>query len=86
MIWQRTGGNPEALKGVDCRVDSPGCCLWKGDHAHMQTQNRQGERHRRKTVGSGNIAHFGIDPIPSNYRTSIADTDTDNFYLKIPDH
>ena len=32
----------------------------------------------------GNTANFGIDPIPSNYRASIANTNT--FYLKIPDH
>ena len=37
-------------------------------------------------VGVGDTANFGIDPIPSNYRVSIADTDTDTFYLKIHDH
>ena len=35
----------------------------------------------------GDTAHFGIGRIPSNYRASIADTDTDTtFYLKIRDH
>ena len=34
----------------------------------------------------GDTANFGIDSIPSNYRVSIADTDTNTFYLKIPDH
>ena len=28
-------------------------------------------------VGVGNTANFGIDQIPSKYRASIADTDTD---------
>ena len=37
-------------------------------------------------LGVGKTADFGIDPIPSDYRASIADTDTDTFYLKIPDH
>ena len=36
-------------------------------------------------VGVGDTANFGIDPIPSKYRASIADTDTDTFNLKIPD-
>ena len=38
-------------------------------------------------LGVGDTATFGIDPIPSKYRASIADTDTDTdiFYLKIPD-
>ena len=33
----------------------------------------------------GDTANFGIDLIPSKYRASIVDTDTDTFYLKIPD-
>ena len=35
--------------------------------------------------GVGDTANFGIDPIPSKYRASIAHTDTDTFNLKIPD-
>jgi len=33
-------------------------------------------------VGVGDTAKFGIDPIPSKYRASIADTDIDTFYLE----
>ena len=33
-------------------------------------------------VRVGDTAHFGIDPIPSNYRTSIADTNTILFTWK----
>ena len=29
-------------------------------------------------------AKFGIDPIPSKYRASIADTNTDTFYYHLP--
>ena len=31
------------------------------------------------TLGVGDTANFGIDPIPTKYRASIADTDTDTF-------
>ena len=36
----------------------------------------------------GDTANFGINPKPSNYSASIADTntDTDTFSLKITDH
>ena len=34
----------------------------------------------------GDTANFGIYPIPSDYRASIANTDTDTFHSKIPDH
>ncbi len=34
-------------------------------------------------VGVCNTANFGIDPIPSKYRASIADTDSDTCHLKI---
>ena len=37
------------------------------------------------TVGVGDTANFGIDLIPSKYRASIADNDTDTFHLNISD-
>ena len=37
-------------------------------------------------LGLGDTANFGIDPIPSKYRAGTADTNTDTFYWKIPDH
>ena len=38
----------------------------------------------RRAVGVGDTAKCGIDPIPSKYRASIADTDsnTDTFYFE----
>ncbi len=33
-------------------------------------------------VGVCDTANFGIDPIPSKYRASIADTDSDTCHLK----
>ncbi len=34
-------------------------------------------------LGVCDTANFGIDPIPSKYRASIADTDSDTCHLKI---
>ena len=37
-------------------------------------------------AGVGDTANFGIDLKTINYRASITDTNTDTFYLKIPDN
>ncbi len=37
----------------------------------------------RSLVGVCDTANFGIDPIPSKYRASIADPDPDTCHLKI---
>ncbi len=46
---------------------------------------RKQRRAVRFTLGVCDTANFGIDPIPSKYRASIADTDTDSdtCHLKI---
>ena len=55
-------------------------------YCHVKSNCQQLLKLNQQKLRVGDTENFGVDPIPSNYRASIADTntDTDTFCLKIP--